>query len=141
VVLPEAKRSTGPVAPVGDPIPVLPGVEERRLGHVEPDLPARGLDAGNEVASLRPREGGRPVIGLHVKRVEINIARIGEEGPYLIRDAESAPVEVIRAGQQARPAGIADMEAVLLVLLRPDRLAGEQEAEAARVPASWTGGG
>jgi hypothetical protein len=77
-------------------------------------------------------QSGRPVIGLHVKRVEINIARIGEEGPYLIRDAESAPVEVIRAGQQARPAGIADMEAVLLVLLRPDRLAGEQEAEAGK---------
>jgi hypothetical protein len=97
----------------------------------KPHLPARVLNAGDEVAGLRPREGGRPAVGLHVERVEVDVARIGEEGPYLIRDADGAPVEVVGARQQARSARVADVEAVLLVLLRPDRLAGDQEAEAA----------
>jgi hypothetical protein len=37
---------------------------------------------------------------------------------------------VVGARHQARSTRVADVEAVLLVLLRPDRLAREQEAEA-----------
>jgi hypothetical protein len=132
VVLPEAVRPTRPVAPVGDPVPVLPGIEERRLGHVEADLPPGGLNAADEVAGLRPRERGCPAVGLHVEGIEVDVAHIREEGPDLIGDADRAPVEVVGARHQASSARVADVEAVLLVLLRPDRLAGDQEAEAAQ---------